>query len=301
VAVERDFVAGQQPDVVIVYDSVGSGEGTDCFLAGSVDSGASDAALSDEAMTKVDRGVQLIPATAGSIVIAYNVPNLSGPLKLSREVYVDIFLGKITNWSDPRIKKDNPDATFPDLTIYIAARKDSGGATFAFTNHLSSISEEWRDRGPGSGKVVDWPGSAMLAHGNEGVAGIIKRSPGTIGYVEYGMAQRTGLNRAWLENRAGNFIEPTGTSGMATLTSATLPENLRAFFPDPEGAESYPIVTYTWLLLYQYYDDAQNGGELKEFVRWCLQEGQNHCESLGYIRLAPSVVAAATAALDNIE
>ena len=290
-----------QPEVGISYLAVGSGEGTDRFIRGEVDFGASDSAMSDAEMAEVDRGVQLIPTTAGSIVLAYNLPGVSGELRLSREVYVDIFLGKIERWNDKRLKSLNPDLSLPSSDISVAARLDGSGTTFAFTKHLSEISEQWRNRGPGAGKLVDWPGPTMLGRGNEGVAGIIKRTPGALGYVEYGIASRLGLQLAALENRDGAFVSPTGTSGMATLENAKLPENLRAFFPDPPGAESYPIVTYTWMLLYKKYDDADRSALLKQFVGWCLTEGQQFNEELGFIRLPSQVAKAASQALQTVQ
>ena len=291
----------QNPDVSLSYEAVGSGEGVQRFLGETVDFGASDAAMSDENMASVERGAQLIPATAGSIVIAYNLPGWEGKLRLSREVYTAIFLGEITDWNDERIQRLHPDDPLPNLTITIAARRDSSGTTFAFTNHLSAISETWRDRGPGAGKLIDWPGQAMLAYGNEGVAAQIKRSVGAIGYVEYGMASRTELKMARLENKAGNYIAPSGDSGTATLANAELPENLRVFFPDPDGEDSYPIVTYSWLLLYKDYPDAKKAERLKRFVKWCLTDGQEFSQELGYIRLAPKAVSRSTAALENVQ
>ena len=248
----------RRPEVMVSYDAVGSGEGIKEFMAGRVEFGASDAAMSDAQIAEVARGVQLVPAVAGSIVLAYNLEGLGGDLKLTREVYVDIFLGKIKSWDDLRIKRINPELNLPKSDIALVVRQDSSGTTYAFTNHLSAVSDEWRDRGPGVGTLIDWPGSAMAARGNEGVAGRIKISKGSIGYVEYGMARRAGLSMAWLENKAGQFIEPHGGSGLATLLNTPLPENLRVFFPDPDGQDSYPIVTYSWLLLYKQYDDAQS-------------------------------------------
>ena len=283
----------RRPEVMVSYDAVGSGEGVKEFMAGRVDFGASDAAMSDAQIAEVARGVQLVPAVAGSIVLAYNLEGLGGDLKLTREVYVDIFLGKIKSWDDLRIKRINPELNLPKSDIALVVRQDSSGTTYAFTNHLSAISDEWRDRGPGVGALIDWPGSAMAARGNEGVAGRIKISKGSIGYVEYGMARRTGLSMAWLENKAGQFIEPHGGTGLATLLNTPLPENLRVFFPDPDGQDSYPIVTYSWLLLYRQYDDAQKLGELKQFVRWCLTTGQEFNESLGFVRLPPQITARA--------
>jgi phosphate transport system substrate-binding protein len=290
----------RRPEVVLSYDAIGSGEGAKQFIAGAIDFGASDAAMSDSQIAEVKRGVQLLPVVAGSIVLAYNLEGLGGDLKLTRDVYVDIFLGKITRWDDLRIKRINPGLKLPSSDIALAVRQDGSGTTFAFTNHLSAVSEEWRDRGPGVATLVDWPGNAMAARGNEGVAGRIKMSKGSIGYVEYGIARRGGLSMAWLENKAGQFIEPHGGSGLATLINTTLPENLRVFFPDPEGQDSYPIVTYSWLLLYKQYEDAQRLAALKQYVRWCLTAGQEYNESLGFVRLPPQVIARAMDALDGL-
>ncbi|MCG8587577.1 MAG: phosphate ABC transporter substrate-binding protein PstS, partial [Pirellulales bacterium] len=234
----------KHPDEKIIYRAIGSGGGIKNFIAGTVvdkgktykvDFGASDAAMSDEQISEVKRGVQLVPTAAGSIAITYNLPGVS-ELKLDRDLYVDIFMGKVTSWKDPRIAELNPGVEFPDLTIALAARQDSSGTTFAFTNHLSAVSDEWRDKGPGVGKLIEWPPATMRAKGNDGVAGLIKRSPGTIGYVEYGIAKRAGLQMAALKNKAGEFVLPSEDSGLATLRNAKLPENLRAFFPDPDGA-----------------------------------------------------------------
>jgi phosphate transport system substrate-binding protein len=140
----------------------------------------------------------------------------------------------------------------------------------------------------------------MVARSNVGVAGRIQLSTGAIGYVEYGIARRAGLSMVWFENKAGHFIEPHGGSGLATLLNTPMPENLRVFFPDPEGQNSYPIVPYSWLLLYKKYDDAQMPAALKQFVKWCLTAGQESNESLGYVCLPPPVIARAIAALDSI-
>jgi phosphate transport system substrate-binding protein len=292
----------QHPDVSISYEAVGSGEGTRRFLTGDVDFGASDAAMTDEQMADVERGVQLIPATAGIIVMAYNLSGLNGPLKLKRHVYVDIFLGHIKRWNDPRIKSANPDLTLPDKEIRIVTRSDSSGTTYAFTNHLSAVSDAWRDRGPGVGKVVDWPGNAMAARGNGGVAGRIKLTEGSIGYVEYGFAERAGLPMAWLENKARQMIEPQVNSGAATLINNQdeMPDNLRMFFPDPNGESSYPIVTYSWLMVFQSYPDTQKAVAIKNFIQWGLTQGQEFSEALGYSRVPPKIVERAERVLKNL-
>ena len=291
----------QNPDVSIDYQEVGSGEGVRRFLAQSIDFGASDGALTDEQMTKV-AGARLVPATAGMVVLAYNLPGLGGDLKLSREVYVDIFLRRIQKWNDPRIQALNPGLKLPNLSIVIAARKDSSGTTFALTNHLSAINSAWRD-GPGAAFVVDWSGRAMLARGNEGVAGLVKNSEGALGYVEYGFADRLRLPMARLQNRAGEYVAPNSRSGQTTLASnvRSMPENLRLYLPDPEGAESYPILSLTWLLLYERYPDQQKGAALKRFVTWGLTGGQSFSADLGYIALPPEVAALSRAALERIQ
>src|SRR5262245_52900962 len=251
----------RHPGIGITDEAVGSGEGQRRFLSAGIDFGASDAALTDEQMARAKPGARLVPATAGIVVLAYNLPRLGGPLKLSREVYVDVFAGRVRNWSDPRIRADNAGLNLPNRNIAIVARQESSGTTFAFTNHLSAVSPAWRDRGPGVGNLVDWRGTAMLARGNEGVAARIKVSQDSIGYVEYHFAKRLGLAMAHLQNRAGRFVEPGEQSGQSALASTArqIPDNLRLFIPDPEGEASYPIVTYSWLLLYDHYADRDKG------------------------------------------
>lgn len=297
-----DTYGKTHPEVAIAYAAVGSGEGTTRFLDRTVDFGASDAALSDEQIARVKAGVTLVPVTAGMVVLAYHLPGLNGPLKLSRDVYADMFAGKIREWNDPRLQALNPGLQLPRQNIVLVGRQDSSGTTYALTNHLSAVSPEWRDRGPGTGKVIDWPGHAMLARGNEGVASRIKMSRGAIGYVEYGFARRLGLPMAHLQNRAGRFVEPTARSGQAALASAAgLPESLRAFVPDPEGEEAYPIVTFTWLLLYGQYAQADKAAALREFVDWGLTTGQTFSSELGYIPLPENVAALSRAAVAAVK
>jgi phosphate transport system substrate-binding protein len=290
----------QRPKVIVNYEANGSSEGTNQFLAGTVDFGASDAALSDDEIATVKAGAQLVPVMAGSIVLAYNLDGLSKPLKLTRAVYADIFLGKITLWDDPRIQQINPGVKLPRQDIALVVRQDGSGTTYAFTNHLSAISTEWRERGPGVGRLIVWPRPTMAVPGNEGVTGRIKLSKGAFGYVEYGIAQRGNLAMAWLENKAGEFVQPHGGSGLASLINIPIPENLRVFEPDPEGEDSYPIVTYSWLLLYKTYDNPDKATAVKDYVAWCLTDGQAFNESLGFVRLPPHVVSRAVRAVDSV-
>jgi phosphate transport system substrate-binding protein len=286
------------PNVQTNYQSVGSGAGVKQFTQGTVDFAASDAAMSDEEIEKVKQGVVMIPATAGSIVIAYNLPEVKD-LKLSRDTYAGIFLGKITKWNDPAIAKDNPDVKLPDLPINVAFRSDGSGTTFVFTKHLSAISPDFADE-VGTDKSVTWPAGAG-GKGNEGVTALVKQTPGTIGYIEYGYAVNNGLSMASLQNKAGKFVKPTAESGVATLGHVEFPENLRIWPEDPAGDDDYPIATFTWLLLYKKYSDAAKLKALKEFITYGLTDGQKFSSELGYIPLPAAVVEKSKAALASVQ
>ncbi len=287
-----------QPKVQVNYQSVGSGAGVKQFSQGTVDFAASDAAMSDEEIEKVKQGVVMIPATAGSVVIAYNLPEVK-ELKLSRDAYAGIFLGKITKWNDPAIAKDNPGVNLPDLPINVSYRSDGSGTTFVFTKHLSAISKDFADE-VGTDKSVTLPVGAG-GKGNEGVTALIKQSPGTVGYVEYGYAVNNGLSMASLQNKSGKFVKPTDASGAATLANVRFPENLRVWPEDPEGAEDYPIATFTWLLLYKKYSDPAKLEALKGFVTYGLTDGQKFSAELGYIPLPAAVVEKSKAALATVQ
>jgi phosphate transport system substrate-binding protein len=292
----------ENPQVAIVYDGVGSSEGARRYLANAVDFGASDAALNDEQMARVKAGARLVPVTAGIVVIAYNIPGLASPLRLSRDAIAGLFAGEIRSWNDPRIRDANPGVVLPNRSIALVARQDGSGTTFALTNHLGAVSSIWRNQGPGVGNLVDWRGRAMLARGNEGVAARIKVSEYSLGYVEHHFAKRLGLPMAHLQNRAGHYVEPGERGGQASLAAnvTRMPENLRLFLPDPEGEASYPIVTFSWLLLYERYPDADKAAALKKFVAWGLTTGQSYSRELGYIALPPEVASLSLAAVDRI-
>jgi phosphate transport system substrate-binding protein len=286
------------PDVQVNYQSVGSGAGVKQFIAGTVDFGASDAAMSDAEIAKVAKGTVMIPATAGIEVFAYNLPGVND-LKLSREAFVGIYLGTVTNWNDDLIKKDNPGVELPDMPISVAYRSDGSGTTYVFTQHLSAVSPEFKDQ-VGVDKSVTFP-VGVGGKGNEGVTALIKQTPGTIGYVEYGYAKGNNLQMAVIQNKSGNFIKPADDSGAATLAHMELPANLRAWPVDPEGKDDYPIATFTWLLLYGEYGDKAKLDALKAFVKWSLQDGQKYAPELGYIPLPKEVVTKAGAALETVK
>ena len=288
----------QVPAIRVNYQSVGSGAGVNNFLQGVVDFGASDAAMTDAEMAKSARGAVLVPATAGSVVLAYNLENVP-ELKLTRAALAGIFLGTITKWNDPAIVAANPDVPMPDRAINVAYRSDGSGTTFVFTQHLAAISPEF-DEEVGFDKSVTFP-VGVGGRGNEGVTALIKQTAGTIGYVEFGYAEQNKLPVASVENKSGNFVAPTPESGAVALASVELPDNLRVWPVDPAPPEAYPITTFSWLLLYRKYDDAAKLQALKDFVTYGLTEGQSFAVELGYIPLPEAVVARANAALDTIE
>jgi phosphate transport system substrate-binding protein len=287
------------PDLQINYQGVGSGAGIKQFTQNLVAFGASDAAMKDDEIAAVKQGVVLIPATAGSIVLAYNLPGVDS-LKLSREAYSGIFLGKITKWNDPAIAKTNEGAKLPNTPITVCSRADGSGTTFVFTKHLSAINPEFNDQ-VGEGTTVTWP-TGVAGKGNDGVTSLIKQSAGAIGYVEYGYAKNNKLTFASLQNKAGEFISATVGAGTATLATTQFPSNLlRAWPSDPEGKEVYPISTFTWLLLYKKYDNKGTGEIVKKFVKFGLTDGQKFAEELGYLPLPKEVVEKDLAVLETVE
>jgi len=300
------------PEVRVNYQAIGSGAGIRQFSSGLVDFGASDAAMSDKEIAKAvednpkREGVLMLPVTAGIIVLCYNVPGLAVAaepthgLKLSQQVYVDIFLGKIDNWNDSRIAALNPKAQLPDLPITVVRRADGSGTTFAFTNHLSAISTEWKDK-VGVGKSVLWP-VGIGGKGNAGVAALIEQTPGAIGYLEFGYAELLEMPMARLQNKDGEYVEPSLEAGQEGLAAAKLPPDMRVWIPDPPGKRAYPIVTYTWILCWKNYGSAVKEAEaLKNMLRYCLTDGQKLSSKLGYIPLPPDIAATVLKAVDSIK
>lgn len=286
----------------IDYQAKGSGAGVLDFINRTVDFAASDAAMKPEEIAKVQGGAVLLPMTAGEIVIAYNLPGNPKGLKLPRDVYPDIFLGKITKWNDPRIQSANPGLKLPDLPITVVRRADSSGTTFVFTNHLSAISPEWK-KGPGAGTTVNWPGSDkfVAAPKNDGVTATVKQTPGAIGYIEYAYAIGAKVEMAELQNKTGKFVKPSAESGAAALATAQLPENLIAWVLDPEGEKAYPIATFTWMLFYQQNATPEKAKILRDVIEYGLTEGQKLSPKMGYIPLPDNVVSAVRAASKKIQ
>jgi phosphate transport system substrate-binding protein len=278
----------QNPDVQINYQAIGSAAGIQQMLSETIDFGASDVAMTDAEMAQVKRGVLLLPMTGGSVAIAYNLPGVESGLQLSRQALAQIFLGQLTRWNDPRIAQLNPGVKLPSLPITLVYRSDGSGTTATLTAHLSAISPEWKKQ-VGTGLNVSWPAGIGIK-ANAGVSAQIQQAEGAIGYVEYGYAQELKLPLAALENKAGQYVLPTIEATRKALETVQLGPDLRGFTPDPDGAESYPIVTYSWLLLYQQYPDAAIPKALKPLLEWSLTEGQTMSADLGYVPLPPAVV-----------
>ena len=225
----------------------------------------------------------------------------STDLKLPRDIYPKIFLGKITKWNDAKIKAANPGVNLPDTPITVVVRSDKSGTTFGFTGHLSAISSEFKSA-VGQGKMVQWPATNMVkGKKNDGVSSAIRQTPGAIGYTEYGFAKLNRLPMACLENKAGKFVCPGPEGGAAALANAVLPENMIVFINDPAGDTSYPIATFTWMLFYKKNKDAETAAALRKMVEYCLDEGQKIADMAGYIPLPAPVVEKVRAASKNIQ
>jgi phosphate transport system substrate-binding protein len=282
----------------VSYDAVGSSEGVRRFLAGEVDFGASELALTDEEMAKVRGGIQHVPMTAGVISLVYNLPEVV-KLQLSREAYAGIFLRKITRWNDPVLAKCNPFAQLPDLEIQLVGWSEGSGTTYILTNHLSAVSPEWSEK-YGPTELVAWPEGVEVQRGAEQVAETIKTTPGAIGYVDLGTHRKFGLSAAWLQNKAGSYVDPRRRTGMLALEGVKLPSDGRAYVPDPEGDGSYPIVGFSWLLIHDEYETPAKRRAIKQLVRYCLLDGQIESHRMNFVRLPGNVAGQNILALELV-
>lgn len=288
------------PGVNINYQSIGSGGGIAQFTAKTVDFGATDSPLNQERTAALPAPAVHIPEAIGSVVAAYNIPSMEKGLKLTGPILADIFRGEITKWNDPRIEELNPDAPLPSQDIVVVHRSDGSGTTFVWTSYLSLISPEWADQ-IGRGTSVEWP-AGVGAPGNEGVANTVRSTINSIGYVELAYALTTGMDYAYIQNKEGNFIEPSLESTAAAVGAAAtaLPAG-DAYWGDVHvldapGADSYPIASFTYLLLYKELsesptiDSMAKAKALVDFVAWAVSdEGQVFAEELSYVPLPDTV------------
>ncbi len=287
------------PAVQIGYESVGSGAGVKQFIAETVDFGATDSALKAEEKSQVPakRGKAIqIPSTGLFVVLAYNLDGVTD-LKLSRESFCGIVDGTITTWNDAKIAKDNAGAKLPSDPITFVTRSDGSGTTSIFTKHIEKACPGWK---LGSGKSVDWPKSTG-AKGNDGVTSAIQQTKGSIGYTEFSYAKENKLAMVTLQNKAGAFVTPSPDSAAKALSGVKMPDDFGLSVPDPEAKDAYPIVSLTWLLMYENYPDAAKVDALKGFVKWSAKEGKAAVVELGYIPLPDDISAKAVAAIDAIK
>jgi phosphate transport system substrate-binding protein len=287
------------PNVRIDYQSIGSGGGIKQIQAQTVDFGATDAPMSDADLKAAPGELLHIPTVLGAVVVTYNVASITQPLRLSAEVLADIFLGKIKKWDDARIKQDNPGLSLPAADITAVHRADGSGTSFVFTDYLSKVSQEWKDK-VGADKSPKWP-VGQGGKGNEGVTGQIKQQPNTIGYVELAYAVQNKLPVALIKNASGNFVAPTidGVTAAAAAASAQTPDDLRVSITNAAGENAYPISSYTYILAYKEQKDANKGKALVDFLWWGIHNGEKFTGT-DYAPLPAEIVKRAEAKINSI-
>ena len=294
----------QKNGVQFNYQSIGSGGGIKQVTEGTVDFGASDAFLSEDQMKaiKEKQGTDIlhIPTVMGAVVVSYNLPAAGKDLRISPDVLAGIFLGQITNWSDSKIAAINPGKSLPDQAIIVAHRSDGSGTTNIFTDYLVKVSKTWAVN-IGKGASVNWP-VGLGGKGNEGVAGLIKQSEGSIGYVELAYAVQNNLSYALLQNKAGKFVEATfdGVSAAAAGAAANMPSDFRVMITNADGQDSYPISGFTWLLISKDMKDKSKAQEIVKFLKWAMTDGQSYARALYYAPLPDAVAKMCLKKIDTI-
>ncbi len=288
-----------KPGLQINYQSIGSGGGIRQLTEKTVDFGATDGPMTDEQIAKAGGAVLHLPTVLGAVVPAYNLDGAPA-LKLDGPALAGIFLGTIAQWNDPALAKLNPGVKLPDMPITVIHRSDGSGTSFCFTDYLAKVSKGWETK-VGRGPSVNWP-VGLGGKGNEGVAGLIKQNPGSIGYVELIYAQQNSIAFAAMKNKNGEFVKATVAAVTAAGAGAakTMPKDYRVSITDAPGKGAYPISTFTWLLVYPKNPDGK-GAVLKDFLRWMLKDGQPMAPALGYAPLPASVKASVAKTIETIK
>jgi phosphate transport system substrate-binding protein len=278
------------PNLQINYQPIGSGGGIRQLLDHTVDFGASDGPMTDEQLAEASVGILHFPTVLGADVPSYNLPGVTAELMFTPEALAGIFLGKITKWNDRAISASNPEVNLPDQEIIVIHRSDGSGTTFIWTDYLSKVSEEWRTR-VGQGTSVNWP-VGLGGKGNEGVAGLIKQTPFSLGYVELVYALQNNMTYGAVRNSAGVFLKATleSVSAAAASVAGSMPDDFRVSITNPSAEAAYPIASFTWLLVPARIEDTAKRAALKEFLTWMVTAGQEYCEPLAYARLPQEVV-----------
>ncbi|HAZ08797.1 MAG TPA: phosphate ABC transporter substrate-binding protein PstS [Elusimicrobia bacterium] len=288
-----------KPDLQINYQSIGSGGGIRQITERTVDFGATDGPMTNQRQFKVDGKILHIPTVLGAVVPAYNLKDIAD-LRLSGPVLADIFLGKITRWTDPAIAKLNENVKLPDAAITVVHRSDGSGTTYCFVDYLSKVSAEWKKK-VGTNTAVNWP-VGLGGKGNEGVAGLVKQTPNALGYIELIYAKQNDIFYASVQNKAGKLVKASIESITAAADAAakSMPKDYRVSITDAAGEGAYPISTFTWLLIYERNGEGK-GQVLKGFLRWMLKDGQGMTNALGYAPLPASVNAMVGKTIEGIQ
>jgi phosphate transport system substrate-binding protein len=282
--------SNSHPGVNFNYQSIGSGGGIRQITAGTVDFGATDAPMTEEEMAKLPGPILHIPTAIGAVAVVYNLGGVGPGLRLTPDALAEIFLGKITKWNDPKIASHNPGAKLAGSDIVLVHRSDGSGTTDIFTNYLATVSGEWKSK-VGRGKSVRWP-VGLGGKGNEGVAGVVRQTPGAIGYIELAYATQNRMAMAALRNREGSFVLPSleSTSEAAAGAAKTMPADFRVSLVDAPGKDSYPVCGLTWLLVYRDQRDEAKGKALVSFLAWAMHDGQKMNAPLLYAPIPGPVV-----------
>jgi len=277
------------PDIQINYQPIGSGGGIRQVIAGTVDFGATDGPMTDDQLKEAKIKILHVPTVLGAAVPAYNVPGVTGELKFTPQVLAGIFLGTITNWNDKAIAAANPGVSLPNQDIIVVHRSDGSGTTYIFTDYLAKVSPEWKNQ-VGKGTSVKWPTGGIGGKGNEGVAGSIRTLPGSIGYVELIYAVQNNIAYGSIRNSAGVFLKATLEGVTAAAASVkSMPADFRVSITDAPGKDSYPISSFTWLLIPAQSKDPAKGKILADFLNWMVTDGQKMAAPLSYAPLPDSV------------
>lgn len=286
-------------DVKINYQSIGSGGGIKQLQSGTVDFGASDGPMTDEQLAQTPGKVLHIPTVLGAVVPTYNVSGVSGELKFTPDVLADIYLGNIKNWNDSRLAKANPGVKFPDEDIVVVHRSDGSGTTYIFTDYLSKVSSAWKDKA-GKSTSVNWP-VGLGGKGNEGVAGMVKQTEGSIGYVELIYAVSNKMPYGTVQNAAGIFMKASLESVTAAAASVKdMPADFRVSITNAPGKDAYPISSFTWLLVPVEWQDAGKEKAFVDFLNWMVDKGQTMTSALEYAPLPKNVATKVKARIKEV-
>jgi phosphate transport system substrate-binding protein len=286
-----DVYHQKDPNVQINYASVGSGAGISQLLNGTVDFGASDGPMTDEQLAQAKFKVLHFPTVLGAAVPTYNVPGISGDLNFTQKALAGIYLGTITKWNDPELANANKNLKLPNTDVVVVHRSDGSGTTYIWTDFLSKASPEWASK-VGKKTSVNWP-VGLGGKGNEGVSGLVKQTPGTVGYVELVYALQNHMNFGNVQNAAGKFVKAdlAGVTAAAAGAAKSMPDDFRVSITNAPGPASYPISSFTWLLIPAKISDAGKRDAIKGFLKWMLTDGQGYNEGLAYSKLPPAVIA----------